>query len=563
MAGALALIAAVLAAIVLIDPFDMHLIDRLTGRYDPALAAMPPEVLLYLGLDLSKDNRDAIDRWIRTFADAAGEEDFDMTSLYEDLDKQLSEEIGMTVEADVLPWVGRHISVGLVDLNFSQFQGPESASWLAAIEVRDKKLADAFVEKLGTALEGKVDEGVKLSRETYSRSSLISIDSEIPFERGAFARAGDVMLFASDLTTLKAAIDAPRGTGLQANETYQKLAEALPEPQILTFYIQTGPLVDMLTEMQQGLGLGIAPGLQRATTGTMRLELAHIESGMLLDFATQYNLEEFSENEKALLDLIGTQPVTDDLVPGRSLVYFNSRALSQFWDSMGTSMQAGGQEFAQYSELMVAQLGFDPAEIFDPLDGEFAVVALPKQVTGFPAAGEVPLEAALLAGTSDEASLSAALEKATRVLEEQLFLQVDRSQEGDFTVFRPSSSFTESPGPVYGVGRGYLFVVSSDSAFQVLFDGGAALAAEPRYQQVWAAFPQEMAPVLYVDVSGLVEALRPMEGESGSADFEEAVRALKPLKSVAAATGPLEGDMVHAAYILFIETIEPPSGAEP
>jgi hypothetical protein len=371
------------------------------------------------------------------------------------------------------------------------------------------------------------------------------------------------MLFASDLTTLKAAIDAPRGAGLQANETYQKLAEALPEPQILTFYIQTGPLVDMMTEMQQGLGLGIAPGLQRATTGTMRLELAHIESGMLLDFATQYNLEKFSENEKALLDLIGTQPVTDDLVPGRSLVYFNSRALSQFWDSMETSMQAGGQEFAQYSELMVAQLGFDPAEIFDPLDGEFAVVALPKQVTGFPAAGEVPLEAALLAGTSDEASLSAALEKATRVLEEQLFLQVDRSQEGDFTVFRPSSSFTESPGPVYGVGRGYLFVVSSDSAFQVLFDGGAALAAEPRYQQVWAAFPQEMAPVLYVDVSGLVEALRPMEGESGSADFEEAVRALKPLKSVAAATGPLEGDLVHGAYILFIETIGPPSGEEP
>jgi hypothetical protein len=561
--GATAGLLALIAAVGLIDPFGLHLLDRLTGRYDPGLAAMPPEVILYFGLDLSKDNQEAIDRWIRTFAIAAGEEDFDMASLYGDLDRLLSEENGMTVEADLLPWVGRHLSVGLIDFDFNQFAGPESARWVAAVEVRDKKLADAFVEKLGTALEGKAEEGVRVSRETYNGVALTSADSETPFERVAFARAGDVALFASDLTTLKSAIGASRGPGLQADEAYQKLADVLPESQILTVYIQTGPLLDMLTDMQQGFGPGVAPGFQRLPIGGVRLELAHIESGMLLDLATQYDLGELSESQMAALDLIGAQPVTDDLVPGSSLVYLNGRGLSLFWESMQTSTQEGGQDFAESYEVTVAQLGFDPADLFEPLDGEYAIVVLPKQGAALPSASEVPLEAALLAGTGDEARLSAALDKATMALEEQLFLQVDRNQEGDFTVFRPSSSFTGGPGLVFGVGRGYLFVASSDTAFRDLFDGGAGLAAERRYQQVWAAFPQEMAPVLYVDVSGLVEAFRPMAGERDSAEFEEAVRALKPLTAVAAATGPLEGDLVRGAYILFIETIELPPVSEP
>ena len=63
----LALIAA-LAIILVWDPFNMHLLERLSGRYDAAMAAMPPDTKFYIGFDLRNLSPDKLDRVIKPFA---------------------------------------------------------------------------------------------------------------------------------------------------------------------------------------------------------------------------------------------------------------------------------------------------------------------------------------------------------------------------------------------------------------------------------------------------------------------------------------------------------------
>ena len=73
----------------------------------------------------------------------------------------------------------------------------------------------------------------------------------------------------------------------------------------------------------------------------------------------------------------------------------------------------------------------------------------------------------------------------------------------------------------YGVGDGYFVLGSSAETIESLFEGGASLADNERYEEVWKAFPRDMRPVLYFDIQGLIANIRETIPAAALEDFEE------------------------------------------
>jgi len=104
----------------------------------------------------------------------------------------------------------------------------------------------------------------------------------------------------------------------------------------------------------------------------------------------------------------------------------------------------------------------------------------------------------------------------------------------------------------YGVGQKYLMISSSAEALASLrYDGGRSLAERPDYQRVWQAFPEGMAPGLFVDVAGLLAVLQ----EGGAAAGPELATLtgwLSPFSYIAMA-GQVDDHVSHNTFILFIK----------
>ncbi|MBK7181286.1 MAG: hypothetical protein IPH82_29595 [Chloroflexi bacterium] len=98
------------AAFVLLDPFNLNLFGRLSGDYDAVAAAMPADVDVYVGVNLLNVNQERLTDLQTTFQNAAAgtnaENEMDTaTNDLEDLQQELENDFGMTLEVmSCLDW---------------------------------------------------------------------------------------------------------------------------------------------------------------------------------------------------------------------------------------------------------------------------------------------------------------------------------------------------------------------------------------------------------------------------------------------------------------------------
>lgn len=541
---------ALLAALALVDPFGWHLLDRITGRYDPVLISVPQASIVYVGMDLSSDNREAANRLFEPFAqameEAAPEE---KGGLFEGFEKDLEETFGITMEEDVNPWVGRRVGFALLDLDLDLSGDLEGYAWVLAVETRDRKASDAFLDKLG---EGwSIKEGLDFLTETYRGVTLTAWDSENLEDRLAYGRAGDVVLLAPSVDDLKASVDAQQGESLADLESYQEFAPKLPEDRALTFFIDVANLEGLMTDLTQGVAGIPAFGVQQVPLQGLLMGVSMVEVGLQIDSVTAYDLEELTETQKAVLDSQSMRPVIDEFAPQESLVFFTGRNLSLSWEQTREALAEDNEDFEESMSLFEREMGFGLEDLFKPLDGEFALLVMPRG--GGQVEAEIPLNIAFLSQTSDPASLVEVFDLVAKGLRENLFMQVSRKEQGELTLFEVQQMFTNEPSVTFGVGRGYMYIGSPGGVFEGLFDGGPSLAESERYQRVWRSFPEGFAPIFYADVEGILGALREFTSTADLEDFEDGVRFIRPITSLASARGPVEDGIVLSRFIVFIE----------
>ena len=83
----------------------------------------------------------------------------DTTSLIDELDKSLEQQLHLTFSKDVKPWIGQYAGFGLTSVRGHLWQPPRPQVG-GTVEARDQKAADVFLVKL--------QKGISTCRETSS-----------------------------------------------------------------------------------------------------------------------------------------------------------------------------------------------------------------------------------------------------------------------------------------------------------------------------------------------------------------------------------------------------------
>jgi len=547
--GALASLVIVVATFILLDPFDLNLIGRLTGNYDAIAATMPADVDVYMGINLLNVNQERLTELQTTFQDAANNTDAesdvnDMKDELEDLWQEVEDDFDMTLENDVLPWIGQYAGIGIKDVRFNEWGEPEELDILLAIETRDPQATDDFLAKLMAILE---DNNRDLRFDSTTFKEVTIYESDRGYDELALARANNILYIALNARSIRNAIDTEKSNSLAQQEAFKNAIAKLPRDRGLTLF-WTPDLVDEWVDEQGGDKRTFTS--QGITAVVMAASL--VDEGIRLDSVMTYDPDKVSETTAALLaDDISFK--IDNLLPADTLGYIAGNRLDLSWQIGRDALIdiVGKSDFNEVMDEFEQELGFNPDTDLAPyLNGEWTMALIPSSNNIVAEETGVDLGIMALVGISDAAVLQRVADDLADALE-------DAGEEVDTLTYEGQPAYevydySNEPTFTYHVGEKFLTLTSSYAELERLAVGDR-LPQSDRYKQVWRAFPRGMKPVLYADVTGMITTL--LNGLTGydREDFEQVSPLLQPITAVAAATESSQ-TLSHQTMLIFIET---------
>ena len=539
-------------ALVVVDPFGWGLLAFLPGRGEPISAAIPADAPVYSTMDLTALSSPQVARVIKAFADVPGLQDYaGADNMLEELDKNLQDELGLTVTGDVTPWVGKYAGIAVSEIPQNP-DNPGEAPFVIMVEARDKAKAEAFIAKLVEALAQK--SGTTPASAAYQGVTVHTV-AQASGEPVVVALSKNLVLLSPSESAVQAAIDVQSGAAPSAAKAadYASVRRQLPSNSLLTV-VAGGPALRTYLEELQALQGGLTSGLDPTQAGlkavqSVGLALSVVEEGVRLDSVIVLDEAQLSDTLRQYYAAAGDSQMAKRF-PADTLLYLAGQRPDLMWAMFRDAMDPN--DFSDAMQAFEGQFGFNPDEALLPyLQGGMSVALVPDADS--PLAAEVgDFGYAALLETNNAAALGETLTTLNGTLEQQGMVIEERTV-GSETAYVVSAG--DQPLAFYGIARDVLTLASSEAVFAGLAgQGQAALADNPDYQKVWRAFPAGMRPAVYANVAGLVDLARQSMPDSTVASFDEQVLPyLQPISAVASGVTPLKNSVVQSTFMVFIE----------
>jgi hypothetical protein len=542
------------AAVFLVDPFGLNLLGR---SMELTAQTMPPDVVFYVSMDLRKLQSENLDPIIWAFSeDLKRDQVSAIDRMYEEFDVILEEALGLSFTEDVMPWVGGAIGFGMTGLDMDMWAGVDEAEILLAFEVRDKGAADRFLEKFKDRLAE--ESGEDFSKEVYQDVTIHILDTPHEYERIAFCRSNDIILFSLDESSLKGAIDAQNGESLGDTPGFREVIGSLPPDRLVTMFINGERYFNIFSETFSWMYGSDLSDLYNESTGMMSdiaMGLSIADVGLRMDTAYKINPEAISE--EILEGFAKGASRTAHILPDSTLLHFYSYHLDLVWESMIDAISAmEDADFEESLEVFELTFGFDISDdLFARLDGEWAFAMMPSSAGFLTEFLEVPIGFSILAETSDPHGLLEVSEAFSTTVELQGLGEVEKIQDERGTYYDLIDMYSGTAIFTYGVNDDLFVIGSSKDVLDDIFSDRPSLAESERYQQVWQSFPSDIAPMVYIDIQGFIANIRETMSPDEREYFDDDVGSqLIPFTFFAAGTMPPRNDLMRATMILFIET---------
>jgi hypothetical protein len=556
-AGVATVLVIVLLALLLIDPFGWNVFGL--KRAETAAQAIPTDVAIYLSLDLGNITCEDLNPIVWAFSGEFKEEGkCAIDELFSSLDEDIPESWGLTFTDDVKPWIGESIAMGLGDLDLDAYGGLNDAEIMFAIEVSDPAAADEFLHKMMGAMAEET--GERFLEETYLDATLYYVDAQKAPEQYTFSRSGDLLIFGMGKSDVMAAIDAQQNESLADSSAFQDTIAELPSGRMLTIYMDSGGIFDMLSSLFESVGEAETLETLGASFGPTHYEAAGVyivDAGIRVDLAFVLDPDDVDEETLTAYQDAGKRPQTETLMPEGSLVYHVGAGINQAMENLQANLVSmeGAEDITEALMLFEMTFGFDPfVDFFGKFDGEWAFGIVPSE-EGILAEGlGVPLDFVFLAETSDPEGLQDVAARLGFLIEMFEIGMVETLEFEKTTLYELIDMTIGESLLTYGMGEGYFVLGSSTSSLNELFAGGPSLADSERYNQVWKEFPKDMSPVTFVDIRGLTAAIEGSIPSTIQESFEqEGELYTNPITYFAIAGTQMEDGVARATMILFIE----------
>jgi hypothetical protein len=306
---------------------------------------------------------------------------------------------GLNYEQDIQPWLGSEITFAVTTADFDRDrQNGQQPGYLLALASQDSERAREFLQLFW---QKQAAAGIDLVFEQYAGVKIIHANEESAVEREAIdqsdlsttstlkasAMVGDrFVLFANHPKVLRDAINNVQAPELSLNQTaaYQRAIRDLPDRQIGLTFVN-------LPQFAQWIGKDQAKASTRkaSTTKASTIEASSpiYESLMV---ALTLNRQSFVADTTLLTatgqKILPSQPQPTPLeilqfVPATSPLVAVGTDLQQFWQQISTELVGYDPLInlvAQFQEDIQERWGLEQSDLFDWVEGEFALGLLPR-----------------------------------------------------------------------------------------------------------------------------------------------------------------------------------------
>ena len=543
-------------ALLYFDPFGWGLLSRFTGRYDAVAQAAPIDSTMYVGVNLLNATPEKTDPLISVFQDAfeeyTGESVGDSADFLDQINDSL-DEFDITLEDDILPWIGQYAGMGVLDLDLDSYGNPGSVDVFFAVEARNKGAADDFLVKLADAISDSWD--VSIDTAQYQDTTIYVVDD--PYQELAFARSNSLVILANSEDSIRDVIDAQKGESIADDPVYRDLMSKLPSERLLSFYLPASALEDLSSTVTSGIGL-FGTGLEDfyAGTSSVAFSLAIIDAGLQLDTVVAYEPDSISDNQRQLLDAAGRANNTAALLPRDTFAYASGQRLDLAWANYYELLsEATDGDFDEALSELEDEIGFNPhSDLFPYLDGSYALAIFPSDSGFLVELADIHIGFSIIAQTSDETAVLSVIDSFNDALEDNGGGEVDDVSTGAMTLYEATDTYMDEPVMVYGVGEGWLGIASSLEVLEAFPNPPDALNTSENYRAAQNYLPRGMNLVFYIDMLNGLDAIRDNMDGYAREDFDESTFFLNPIETMVGGASPFSGNTVHSTIILIIPT---------
>ncbi|MBI5565226.1 MAG: DUF3352 domain-containing protein [Chloroflexi bacterium] len=450
--GGLALVGAVAAVIIS---------RTATPTVDPTVKVLPTDTMLVMSINTQSDQlpnfKAVADAWADSKEANQIESALELAFI----------QTGFNWEADVVPWLGERVTVGLVDLgNYTRPSEADSLrgpTFFVVAQTRDKAKSDAFLVGVRKEIERKIEPSDYVTNtirdDVYRGIPIVYLTSETNWggdkpvvnDTAAYATVNDVIVVTTSADNLKKAIDAALdGKSLALNTNYQTTMSTLPGQNAFAMYMDFNQYMQAMMDMTLGIStqLGQDAGgaamkqqeqLQKAmetmkAMGGMGLAMTYEPTGIRFDSTLQMDLAKLPEAQRKLYEDSYKAAANRiyESIPAVAMVMLNGNNpagyLKPFFDPNqpdpfasfpGMEDESFRDKVAEFEKLVGVNLN---TELIDLLNGEVAFIMLPKAQTVSDAPigrADLPFEFALMLESPDAARVSATLDKMMQAIAAQ------------------------------------------------------------------------------------------------------------------------------------------------
>jgi hypothetical protein len=459
---------------------------------------------------------------------------------------------------DILPWIGREVSLAVLDTNRLAEPGAQvqlvslssqpTPSYtcppvVLAATTRNPAASNAFLEKLRYQLEG---EGVHFDTTDYRNVIISEIISPTAVSL-AYATVNELVLLATSLDALEHAIDqamgSAGGTTLYDNRAFQNALSGLPSNRLGYLYLDTSSFQEM------GIGDSAAETVLLGSLHAVErigVSFSLSGGGIRLDYLLHYDTNALSREEERWLQTSANSRRLAGQTPANVFLFSSGYDLPQAWNAFVSRLD---REVVRDLREMEEELGVRMSRLFDHWgENEYALILFDESGAIFEIFSFI-----LLAEVEDQDYLSKELDRSFGFL----------AREADLDFYEDSINrvpfwVVEDRWTNRALGFGFLedtliLADSYEALRRVTRTGQNTLADAPLYQQATKSLPAGSRSHFYIDVQ---QAMHIMESSMDTAELRQYEREIRPyLQSIRAISGAMQhmdsnGTMHGAIYVV-------------
>lgn len=534
-------IAAVIILAVLFAPF--------LGKRDIIAAHMPANSTVYLQLDLNAFNSTGMQEIIAAFQQASGAEPVEGEAWQD----AFLTDLEVSYEEDIQPWLGSQLGVAVMgdEAGGADAFGVNSPTTLLVIESKNNGAADAFVNKVVDNAEANGD-----TVTTVDHQGITIYVREPEFGTGgALARLGNLVFFADSADTLQTYLNLSAADSLANDANFKKVVGQLPGTRLGTFYMNFGSYMDFLSGMSGVSPMMFGGGtMQYLESMSMAGGARVVTEGIRIDVVSAYDESAVPESMRDLIGQPQQATTTIQYYPEETVLFFGINSPVTGFDPEIMQEMMGEEAYNDYIEsirLLSAETGLDLEGFLGAIGGDMSMGIFP-QTTGIGQSLGMGLQ--LVLSSKDDVAFANFFSGLNDLIVSQSQTPTTLSTINGMSSYLVSDPFM---GDIlaFGSGSGYGFLTTDPSQFEDSADSAfVSLDESEQYVQTWRSFSSSSIPVFFLDMRGLIDALKASQLFAfGGPEATQGLDSVSPITVIAGANEPYRSGVSRGAFIIFIE----------